>query len=792
MAIFHPALRLAAFIATSLALAGCGGGGGGALDNQLSFRMIHAAPDSPPVNFLVDDVLFRALVDYKAGTGFAVVTPRDYQIEMDAILPGGNVLIAGGGPKPLAAGREYSFIAVGNTTTVELLEISHPIEDIPADTARLEILHAAPGVGGLDVYLTAAGASLTADGRIAGGIVYKQPVDRLTRPKGTYVIRVTPAGVTDSVLFESSEIPLSSRDDLLLMLTANTLAGPSPIALVVNNRFNTLELLNKDTPSDLRVVHLSPDAPALDVVADPATPTSPELTFTNSVSPVAVVLDSARGRALTIDSRLRAVVAVDLLSGDRTVLSDSVMPDSLNAFLGPVGIALDTVNDRALVVDNRLRAVVAVDLLTGARTIVSNDDLPIRPVPIPPANTGVPVNPFNNPVAIVLDGARALIADAGLRAVVAVDLSTGARTILSNSTTPTDGLNPLSSPISIAVDSASSRALVVDTGLRAIVAVNLLSGARTIVSNDDTPTRPAPIPPATTGVPVNPFSSPSGIVLNGTGPALVTDPGLRAVLAVDLLTGARTPFSSSTVPDAMNGWGNPVGIALDTANNRALVADNRLGALVAVSLANGARAILSANVPPNALSYLERTAYVSVPIDVYTLRGEKSTEPSPATPLFTNTLTLGAGQRRTLLAVGLLLPTPPATTPTIDDLVLTDDIRPVFAEGKLRFVHASPAGGTVDVYVLKPGDDIAAVDPTLRGLVFRSATPHGAFAIPAAPGSYTVTFTLADAKTPVVATAVVPVTGGSVQTVILRDAVRVDASSTGLPAAVLVLDDLSP
>jgi hypothetical protein len=781
MAIFHPALRLAALVVAIFVVASCGGGG--AIDNQLSFRMIHVAPDSPPVNFLVDGVAFRAVQDYKAGTGFAVVTPRDYQIEMEAILPGGNVLIDGGGAKPLVAGREYSFVAVGNTTTVELLEISHPIEEIPVDTVRLEVLHAAPGVGALDVYLTAAGASLTPDGRIAGGIVFRQPVDRLTRPQGTYVIRVTPAGVTDNVLFESSQIPLGSRDDLLLMLTANTQAGPSPIGLVVNNRFSTGELLNKDTPSDLRVVHLSPDAPALDVVANPATPTSPEITFTNSVDPVAVVLDSANGRALTIDKRLAAVVAVNLLSGLRTVLSDSVTPGSLNRLLRPVAIALDSANDRALVVDDGLRAVVAVDLQTGARTILADSD---------------GANPLSAPTGIAVDSAngRALVLDAGLRAVVAVNLLSGARTILSNNSTP-DNVNPLSGPIGIALDSANNRALLVDLGpvsaagnvRPAIVAVDLLSGARTIVSNDDRPTdRLPPVPPATTGLPINPFNNPVGIVLDGSR-ALVTDAGLRAVLAVDLATGARTVLSSGTVPDAVSKWGNPLGIALDTANNRALVADNRLGAVVAASLADGARTILSPNVPPNSLSYLERSAYVSVPIDVYTLRGEKTAEPSPATPLFTNTRTLGAGQRATLFAVGLIT----GTTPTIGDLVLNDDIRPVFAEGKLRIVHASPAAGTVDVYVLKPGDDIASVDPTLRGLVFRSVTGHGAFAIPAVPlGSYTVTFTLGGAKIPVVATAVVPVTGGSVQTVILRDAVRVDASSTGLPAAVLVLDDLSP
>ena len=781
MAIFHPALRLAVLITSSLLLGSCGGGG--TVDNQLSFRMIHAAPDSPPVNFLVDGVAFRTGQDYKAGTGFSILTPRDYQVGVEAILPDRNVLIAGSGAKTLVAAREYSFIAIGRTTNVELLEISHPREVVPVDTARLEVLHAAPGVAALDVYLTKAGDSLTPAGLIGAGIGFGRPVARVTRPSDTYVIRVTPAGVADDVWFESGQLAFGSRGDLLLIVTANTVAGPSPVAVLLNNGVNTVELPNKDTPSDLRVVHLSPDAPALDVVGRPATPTSPELTFTNSVEPVAVVVDSANGRALTIDRRLRAVVAVDLVTGARTIFSDSVTPGSLNGLQSPVAIALDSANDRALVVDNRLRAVVAVDLQTGVRTIL--------------ADSGG-ANPLSAPTGIAVDSAngRALVLDAGLRAVVAVNLLSGARTVLSNNSTP-DNVNPLTGPIGIAIDSANGRALLVDLGpvataadvRPAIVAVNLASGARTIVSNDDRPTdRLPPVPPATTGLPINPFNNPVGIVLDGSR-ALVTDAGLRAVLAVDLATGARTVLSSGTVPDAVSTWGNPLAIALDTANNRALVADNRLGAVVAVSLANGARTILSPNVPPNSLNYLERTAYLSVPIDVYTLRGETSAEPSPATPLFTTTLTLGAGQRRTLFVTGLVLPT---TTPTIDDLVLTDDIRPVFGAAKLRIVHASPAAGTVDVYVLKPGEAVADVEPTLLGRVLRTATGHGAFAIPADP-RYTVTFTLAGDKTPpFVATAVVPVTSGSVQTVILRDAVRMDASSTGLPAAVLVLDDLSP
>jgi len=66
---------------------------------------------------------------------------------------------------------------------------------------------------------------------------------------------------------------------------------------------------------------------------------------------------------------------------------------------------------------------------------------------------------------------------------VAVDLTSGARTILSDATTP-DAANPFSLPIGIVLDAANGRALVIDGsfGLNAVMAVELTSGDRVIVS----------------------------------------------------------------------------------------------------------------------------------------------------------------------------------------------------------------------------------------------------------------------------------------------------------------------
>jgi DNA-binding beta-propeller fold protein YncE len=168
-------------------------------------------------------------------------------------------------------------------------------------------------------------------------------------------------------------------------------------------------------------------------------------------SPRGIALDSANNRTLMVDSippSQATVVTVNSSTGDHATLSDNatgIGPD----FLFPRGIALDSANNRALVVDSippLLNAVVAVDFSTGERTILSD------------SVTGMGPN-FLSPRGIALDSAnnRALVVDASLAAGVAVDLSPGDRTILSESVTGTGP--PFLAQQGIALDRANNRAL---------------------------------------------------------------------------------------------------------------------------------------------------------------------------------------------------------------------------------------------------------------------------------------------------------------------------------------------
>jgi hypothetical protein len=70
------------------------------------------------------------------------------------------------------------------------------------------------------------------------------------------------------VLFDSGTITLPSAADLLILAVENTGPGSSPISLVVADGAGSFEILDVSTSAELRVIHASPDAPAVDVVVN--------------------------------------------------------------------------------------------------------------------------------------------------------------------------------------------------------------------------------------------------------------------------------------------------------------------------------------------------------------------------------------------------------------------------------------------------------------------------------------------------------------------------------------------
>jgi hypothetical protein len=232
---------------------------------------------------------------------------------------------------------------------------------------------------------------------------------------------------------------------------------------------------------------------------------------------------------------------------------------------------------------------IRVDPATGARTTISENTSPL----------GGP--DFANPSDVVLAGNGDLLvvdtqafAGAG-GGVIRVNPVTGARTTVSENSSPSGGPSFVD-PFGIAL-AANGDILVADQnafgGGGGVIRVDPVSGARTTVTQNAAP----PGPPA--------FDAPWGIIEEANGSILVADAGAFAggggVIRVDPATGARTTLSANGIPSGGPDFSDPIQLEL-APNGDVLVTDSEAfgsgGGVIRVDPATGARTTVSENATP--------------------------------------------------------------------------------------------------------------------------------------------------------------------------------------------------
>ena len=231
-------------------------------------RALHASPDAPKVDILVNGTRALTGVDFTDGSGFLPVAEAT-EVQVEAIIPGGNQVVIDE-RLALEFGSDYTVIAVGDTAAIAPLLISNPTDaPLAAGNFRAQVVHAAPDAPAVDVFVTAPGASLSSSTPINDGPLAFQSFTRpVEAAAGTYQIRVTAAGDPSAVVFDSGEVSLPAGADLLAVAVENTGPGATPIQLVLMDGTGATDLLDAGTPASVVAVHASPDAPAVDILAD--------------------------------------------------------------------------------------------------------------------------------------------------------------------------------------------------------------------------------------------------------------------------------------------------------------------------------------------------------------------------------------------------------------------------------------------------------------------------------------------------------------------------------------------
>lgn len=231
-------------------------------------RVIHAGSDAPLVNVMANGSSFIDDVDYAMSSGLASVDVGSYSITVDAQLADGTTTTVLTADLAATEDMEYTAVALGkvadNSLMLKLIE--NPEQDIADNYARVQVLHASPAVGLVDVYVTEPGADISMmQPTLSANYMDASP--QLEVPAADYQIRITASGAKD-VVFDSGTVPLADEGDYFISAIPNTWSGASPVALLVALPEGQLLLNDKSSGSDIRVIHAVADAPAVDVFLD--------------------------------------------------------------------------------------------------------------------------------------------------------------------------------------------------------------------------------------------------------------------------------------------------------------------------------------------------------------------------------------------------------------------------------------------------------------------------------------------------------------------------------------------
>lgn len=246
-----------------------------------SLRVWHNSPDAPNVDVLVNGNRVLANVPYETSSAYLPLAPGTYAVQINVA---GTATSVFRGDVTLAAGESYTAVALGSVTGTGAPFTVEVLRDATAG-ALVRVLHAAPDVPAVTVYVN--GERVLARLRPITGSRY------LALDPGTYDVAVSLAGRPASAAVLTAKVTV--QDKSRYTAVARGLLAKETVELAVQRDL----AIPPAEQASVRVWHLSPDAPRVDV-------------FVNGTKTLARVPNKTASAYLELDAgsyRIRVAVA---------------------------------------------------------------------------------------------------------------------------------------------------------------------------------------------------------------------------------------------------------------------------------------------------------------------------------------------------------------------------------------------------------------------------------------------------------------------------------------------------
>ena len=247
-------------------------------------RMVNLIQDSPTVQYKIETTAVNSAA-YQSGTALAAARPGDHAISFQAIRP--TSLVSTDTTDPIDLGgsfshsftkdTDYTIFAYGKLDNIQTLITEAPSGQaaVVDDNIELTVLNAAAAQSALTVYVTVPNAGITSPqpiGTIGPGQKTTPNTMKLTRPADatdttsdlTSELTFEIHDASGAVIFTSATLTATEKTRYLFAITPNIGPGPSPVQLLGIDGATGV-FTNTADLGEVRVVHVSAGAPALDV-----------------------------------------------------------------------------------------------------------------------------------------------------------------------------------------------------------------------------------------------------------------------------------------------------------------------------------------------------------------------------------------------------------------------------------------------------------------------------------------------------------------------------------------------
>ncbi|MEZ9110272.1 DUF4397 domain-containing protein [Vibrio cyclitrophicus] len=403
-------------------------------------QAVHASPDAPLANVLINSQARWTGVDYANASGYTSVTAGQTSVQVDVQLPGNAVLtVLPQNQFELSSDTDYTVMVVGDAdgsnNPVEALVVTRPASGTATSSSLdVQVVHAASDVGDVNLYVTGPSDPL---GTPLGTLGYKDFTDVLNIPAGQYRVRLeTVSG--SAIAFDSGEITLSGGSELTIAAVPRADSNSaSPVKLMVMDGKGSSLIYDMAETAEVRVGHLVDGAPNVDVYVN-STQFAPldDLMFkevrgfldlaagsydidiyeTATTSPTFIDVD---GLAVFtgMDYSVYAVGTVSNLNLEALVVPENRRPVATSAVLN---ITHAAANPIAALVDIYLTENVGI---SGSTPVLSNVKFKdyANGIYVAAGSYYVTITVAGDPTTVAIDSAPATLADGVVYQVVAID-----------------------------------------------------------------------------------------------------------------------------------------------------------------------------------------------------------------------------------------------------------------------------------------------------------------------------------------------------------------------------------